>query len=309
MEVVERLRIVVEPMTQRSEVRDKEEDWTGKNSTALRRKLQNRLNKRASRRRKNEALAAAVRREEYEDPIQKPAEQEFQRVSCLPLPTTVHFDIARRPYGHLPTICLQTNLRKRLTAAPSFADFLRFPLPVDQKLLTLLHFNLVRALTQNVHMLGLDPDRMNDDIESPWVDEKSGLKSELLPETMRPTRLQREVSHHPECDMLPFREYRDNLVLGFARKEIDDVELCMDVLYGVDPSESERVNKCVSGVGEVTGRTGLIVWSDPWLQESWEVEEGFARKWRRLVENCLPLIESTNYWRRSRGERPLMLDG
>lgn len=156
-------------------------------------------------------------------------------------------------------------------------------------------------------MLGLDPDRMNDDIESPWVDEKSGLRSELLPETMRPTRLQRELSHHPECDILPFTEYRDNLIL--AGKEIDDLELCMDILYGVDPTESVGGNVCEAGLSAVSGRTGLIVWSDPWLQESWEVEEGFARKWRRLVGNCGALINSTNYWRRTRGERPLMLDG
>jgi len=43
-------KIELQYMTQRSEVKDQEEDWTGKNSTALRRKLQNRLNQRASRR-------------------------------------------------------------------------------------------------------------------------------------------------------------------------------------------------------------------------------------------------------------------
>ena len=42
-------KIEILPMPQRSEVRDIKEDWTGKSSTVLRRKLQNRLNKRASR--------------------------------------------------------------------------------------------------------------------------------------------------------------------------------------------------------------------------------------------------------------------
>ncbi|KUJ16704.1 uncharacterized protein LY89DRAFT_561096, partial [Mollisia scopiformis] len=167
---------------------------------------------------------------------------------------------------------------------------------VDQKLLTLLHFNLVRALTELVLILRLDPDKMNDDIESPWI-EGSDLAVENLPETMRPTRLQREIPHHPEADMFPFPEYRDNLIL--AGKEVDDVELCMDILYGVDPEEIR---------GSASGRTGLIVWDDPWLQTSWEVEEGFARKWKRLVGNCGSLINSTNYWRRSRGEKPLLLD-
>lgn len=41
-------RILVVPMAQRSEIRQANEDWTGKSSTVERRKLQNRLNKRAS---------------------------------------------------------------------------------------------------------------------------------------------------------------------------------------------------------------------------------------------------------------------
>jgi len=151
-------------------------------------------------------------------------------------------------------------------------------------------------------MLGLDPDRMNEDLESPWIVPDSGLKSENMPEPMRPTRIQSCTPHHPEADIFPFPEYRDNMIL--AGNEVDDMELCMDVLYGVDPGESERNH----GMASVYGRTGLIVWSDPWMPTSWEVEEGFARKWRRLVGNCAGLIESTNYWRKSRGERPLVLD-
>ena len=37
------------PMSHRLEIRDGNEDWTGKTSSALRRKLQNRLNQRAAR--------------------------------------------------------------------------------------------------------------------------------------------------------------------------------------------------------------------------------------------------------------------
>ncbi|KAE8445267.1 hypothetical protein EG329_013639 [Mollisiaceae sp. DMI_Dod_QoI] len=298
-------------MIQRTEVRDKEEDWTGKNSTALRRKLQNRLNKRASRnpppppssgqsrdtnhplpslgRRKNEALHAAALtaypEPEPEPNLDPPTSEQIQHLPCIRLPTTTHFEIAKRPYGHLPNICLHSSLRQRVTSASSFASFLSFPLPVDQKLLTLLHFNLVRALTKNILILGLDPERMNEDLDSPWtvVGEGEGLRSEEVPEGMRPTRLQRRVRHHPEADIFPFPEYRDNMIL--AGEEIDDMELCMDVLYGIDPREMEREHGMV---GE-SGRTGLIVWSDPWMPSSWEVEEGFARKWI------------------SRGERPLIL--
>lgn len=156
-------------------------------------------------------------------------------------------------------------------------------------------------MTVLVHILKQEPDRMNDDLESPFILQDPRVKVEELPPTMRPTKIQTEVPHHPEGDMFPFPEWRDNFIL--AGKEVDDVELCMDLLYGVDPVESQNDN-----VGSVAGRTGMIVWDEPWLQSSWELEEGFARKWRRLVGNCTALIESTNYWRASRGERPLLLD-
>lgn len=42
-------RIEILPMSQRSQVQNLGEDWTGTGSTALRRRLQNRLNQRASR--------------------------------------------------------------------------------------------------------------------------------------------------------------------------------------------------------------------------------------------------------------------
>ena len=41
--------IEILPMCQRLEIRDEEEDWTGKSSTSERRKLRNRLNQRAYR--------------------------------------------------------------------------------------------------------------------------------------------------------------------------------------------------------------------------------------------------------------------
>jgi hypothetical protein len=44
------------------------------------------------------------------------------------------------------------------------------------------------------------------------------------------------------------------------------------------------------------------------LQESWEVDEGFARKWRRLLRGCDALVRSSNHWRASRGEKRLVLD-
>lgn len=86
------------------------------------------------------------------------------------------------------------------------------------------------------------------------------------------------------------------------------MELCIDMLYSVeDEKDTVKERGCKKGHGTTGGRTGLIVWSDPWVQSNWEVNEGFARKYRKLFEGYDALIESTNHWRRLWGERPLFL--
>lgn len=208
---------------------------------------------------------------------------------------------------------MHPSQRQSVTNATNFVSYMQTALPADQKLLTLLHFNLVRALTQNVFLLGLDPDSMNDDIASPFMTSgTTKLELERLPSTLHPTYLQKVIPHHPEIDVFPFPMYRDNLIR--AGSTIDDTELCLDILYGVEldvnikPISREPVEDCKNiGLGD-GGRTGLIVWSDPWLQSSWEVEEGFARKYRGLLRGCDELVRSTNFWRRQRGERPLRLE-
>jgi hypothetical protein len=207
-------------------------------------------------------------------------------------------------------ICMHPSQRHSVTTAANFQSYLQTPLPADQKLLTLLHFNLVRALTRNVLLLGLDPDTMNDDIASPFT--TSTLELDNLPPTLHPTHLQKTIPHHPEADIFPFPRYRDNFIRAGAA--IDDTELCLDVLYGVDPDVDLNpisrlpVKDCKDiGLGS-GGRTGLIVWSDPWLQSSWEVEEGFARKYKSLLAGCGDLIRSTNFWRTDRGESPLVFE-
>jgi hypothetical protein len=189
--------------------------------------------------------------------------------------------------------------RRHVISALNFESFVQIPLPSDQKLLTLLHFNLVRALTQNVFILSLNPDEMNSDLESPFTSTESKLKIEALPEMLRPTELQKTVPHHPELDVFPFPRWRDNMLRrGWTHPRND---YCMDLLYGVESDET-------SSDGGLNARTGLIAWGEPWLQGSWEVEESFARKYRDFFDGCEELLENTNHWRASRGEGPLVLE-
>jgi len=54
--------------------------------------------------------------------------------------------------------------------------------------------------------------------------------------------------------------------------------------------------------------SGLIVWSNPWEPNGWELTEGFIRKWGFLIQGCTDLFESTNRWRDIRGEERLILE-
>ncbi|KAG0649462.1 hypothetical protein D0Z07_4458 [Hyphodiscus hymeniophilus] len=274
--------IEVVAMPQRSEIRSK-------SSTAMRRKLQNRLNQRAA-------------RELMRNPI---------GFSALLMQSRREAPTSDKLVSQ--GICIHPLQRHFLTQAPDFQSYMPTPLPADQKLLTLLHFNLVRALLRNVYLLGLNPDLMDDDILSPFLD-TSGTTPDLqkLPPTLQPTHLQKTVPHHPEIDCFPFPRYRDNFLR--AGTTIDETELCFDVLFGVEIDvhgnqvprpPSQNCNDMGVGCG---GRTGLIVWSDPWLQSSWEVEQDFASKYKGLLKGCDALIKSSNLWRQQRGEEPLVLD-
>ena len=53
----------------------------------------------------------------------------------------------------------------------------------------------------------------------------------------------------------------------------------------------------------------MIVWSEAWDPRSWEVTQGFVRKWGWLLGGCGDLIEASNWWRARRDEPPLVVGG
>jgi len=300
--------IEVRPMLERPELHTKEEDWTGKTSTALRRKLQNRLNQRASEPSPPAYLLPGL----TNDSPERRRAQELQHSSAAEA-QGAKYDVSvevlvLRP-SRISNICIEPSKRRWVLEAADFSSFLspETPLSADHKLLTLLHFNLIRALTRITLLLGVNPDDMYKDIESPFHDAASNLSLSVLPPTLRPTQMQLSVPHHPEVDVFPFPQFRDNMILGEGL--YDDVEFCQDLVYGVDDGKGgeRKVDQRNCAKMSTGGRTGLIVWSDPWLQSSWEVEPDFARKYRKLFEGCSELIDGTNRWRASRGEEPLDL--
>lgn len=176
--------------------------------------------------------------------------------------------------------------------AVAFAEYARgFPRP--EFLLGLTQLNFLRALFSNIDVLGLSASDMHDDTISPFCTANSwhAEHSEInLPESLKPTKIQRSVFHHPWIDLLPSSKMRDNLIL--AGDTFDDIDLCHDLCGYRASYKNEK-------------HSGVIVWKDPWDSTGWEVTETFLRKWSWVLKDCWDLFRSTNHWRAKRGERPL----
>lgn len=175
-----------------------------------------------------------------------------------------------------------------------------YPLPADH-LISLVYYNVYRAMMKNVELLGLDLNLMyTDDYPSPFTPLSITATSAIrrLPASLEPTELQKAMAHHPQWDIIPDPVVRDN-VLRYGEENIDDVELCLDMVGGA--GELEGI------VGDTQEKTGLIVWGEPWDVDSWEVTGAFARKWAFMLKNA-PMTVSTNRWRAARGEDPLDFD-
>ena len=169
--------------------------------------------------------------------------------------------------------------------------------PRTDELLTLIQFNVWRALVDNMATLEFGNEWFeSEDAISPFFststdshrcasDEKKDAK---IPKCLQPTQLQREREHHPWIDLLPSPRLRDNLLLAEGR--YDETDLCNDL---------------IDFEGITHENTGLIVWDRPWDQAGWEMSERFVSKWTWAVKGCDELIMSTNCWRARRGERPL----
>jgi Domain of unknown function (DUF3425) len=152
-------------------------------------------------------------------------------------------------------------------------------------LLGLTQLNIVRALYSNADVLKYKTADMQDDSVSAFCVHGAGLEYDLLPPTLQPTSTQCAITHHPWLDLIPIPKMRDNLIR--AGDSIDDLRLCHDMC------------------GYRVSATGFLIWNEPWDTSGWEVTESFLQVWGWAVRDCWDLFQSTNKWRRKRGERPL----
>ncbi|XEV07065.1 hypothetical protein FSHL1_012352 [Fusarium sambucinum] len=273
-------QIVVEPMAQQLLVQKAGDDWTGVTSTAERRKLQNRLNKRSQYLRKRQKLVKA-------------------RVDAkADSPTTLKQSEDTNPNAMMQAI-IETceifsspDISQRVFALASMA-YLDYVMnaPRISQLPILITLNVNIAIAKNATLMGFDRERMCiDEAISPFNQNGPWPSSYNPPKALEPTSVQKTVLHHPWLDIFPFPKFRDNAILATDAEILDDGELCEDV------AEVNLMN---------TERPSLIVWGDASLPHSWEVSPLFLRKWGWLLRGCPEMLEATNRWRQSRGEKIL----
>ena len=323
------------------------DDWSGTTDPILRRKLQNRCNQRAARRRK----LAAVTLQNGEAPPHNAPHRTYgasvnpqqdtiptelaillaQRASIvsqhwLPHPQALgdstpptllstdggdsdsssttdpaELQCSRSTFASIraaqkcsPRIAYAMTLR-RLQSRPNELN----PLPADH-LLSLIYYNVYRGLLQNIAILGLDLDLMTtDEYPSPFLPMSQSASSAIvtLPPSLMPTRLQKTMAHHPQWDIFPDPQLRDN-ALNYGEENIDDLELCLDIV-----GSQSRLQK------ESSDEAGVHIWGEPWDIDSWEVTERFLRKYHWLFKGSGRSAASTNRWRRKRGVAQLDFHG
>ncbi|KAJ9609171.1 hypothetical protein H2200_006943 [Cladophialophora chaetospira] len=314
------------------DVQTLDDEWSGITDPVVRRKLQNRLNQRAARRRKAEqkkagsstpSTTSSTRAAELKDvPLHEridlndlvalrskhlssgewhTAAQAFNRTDLSPFVSIRSKNACQRWYEVVLENRLVTikELAGRLVQDRDNANV--YKLPADH-LISLVYYNVYRALISNVHLLGLDLNLMyTDDYPSPFLPLSPSATSSIrhLPPTLEPTELQKTMAHHPMWDIFPDPEIRDN-ILRYGEENIDDLQLCLDMVgdgqyTGLETLETQQTN-------------GLIVWGEPWDPQGWEMTECFARKWPFLIRGAINVQKSTNRWRAQRGEEPLDFD-
>ncbi len=171
----------------------------------------------------------------------------------------------------------------------------RFPLSPDHQLITLIQFNVLRATLTNMAILSI-LHTIPPECQAALAIPASLLfdPPALLPPLLEATPLQRSTAHEAWIDTVPDPAMRDNLIRCGDTCDLDD--LCDDLMGGLYEGFNDA------------DRRGIMVWSDPWCVESWEISDGFAAKWGFLLRGCHALMDATNRWRELRGEERLLVE-
>lgn len=206
---------------------------------------------------------------------------------------------AQRPLDTMVEAILQTcevfenqstSQRVFALARMAYLDYtMHAPRPSQLPFLITLNINI--ALAKNASMMGFERGIICvDEAISPFNQEGPSQSHICIPPSLAPTQIHRNFTHHPWLDMFPFPSLRDNVIRAVAAGLMDEDELCADI------SEINYEN---------TEKPSLIVWGDSSVPDCWEASVLFFLKWGWLLKGCPEVLESTNRWRQSRGEKSL----
>ena len=193
----------------------------------------------------------------------------------------------------LPLLPMETDARAALSQVI-------FPLSSDH-LIPLLQYNVLRGCLAKRELVSRVLSSESQDYEPPPTDlhvfprlETSAVR--LLPSSLCPTRLQSSVAHEHWIDIIPHPVLRDNLIQASGRFDADELwsDTVGGLFEGFPDSEAQQ--------------RGVIMWDAPWHFSGWELSEGFVHRWTWSLKGCNDLLETTNWWRKKRGEEPIVLN-
>ncbi|KAJ6180604.1 hypothetical protein N7519_011065, partial [Penicillium mononematosum] len=126
-------------------------------------------------------------------------------------------------------------------------------------------YNIIRAILFNAELMGLTLDLLNEDLASQFNLIGPSTSATRLPASLCPSPKQKKIIHHPWIDLIPMLSLREALL---ARVDVlDEDEVCSD-LYG----------------GCASQEVGLCVWGEAWDPRAYEVSETLTRKWSWMVK-------------------------
>ncbi|CAH0021626.1 unnamed protein product [Clonostachys rhizophaga] len=278
------------------------DDWSGVKERAERRKIQNRLNVRAHRKRKAleggnllDNVLASRRRKPRTGARSTTGQTAIEGSVSNQVPTNAQHSRNTRQaiFAHLRSNRGLGELKSR------------FPISRDH-LIPLIQYNALRAILTNIHVLYICNLIIQPFPNSSCVPTEiqrvvlwdTSQPAQQPPDTLQLTPLQQQRPHGPWIDTLPLAKMRDNAIM--LEGSFDFEEFMTDCFGAMCNSGRDR---------DSSGDCGVIAWSDPWHPRGWEFTEGFIRKWKRsMLEGCEDTIETTNYWRSLRDEEPLVWD-
>ncbi|KAH7310776.1 hypothetical protein B0I35DRAFT_439669 [Stachybotrys elegans] len=299
--------VELQPMPHASYMRHSGEDWAGITNQRERKRLQNRINKRASRQRKRKIMTAAAASSVFspnsDSSCSNPSKPSHGFSPCASTTESPKEDANICPLASLRatfSVCTVQSIARERAVLQSFAEHAlqsyKLADPCADHKLKLIQLNVVNGLTRNATALGFSFDWLICEVVSPFGQDglsyppRALCTSPMIPETLKPTTLQLSARHHPWLDLFPLPKFRDNILAASM------------VMV---PEQEQELYDDILELGDRREWSGLLVWGDPWDPSTWEVSLPFLRKWGWLLRGCPEILVATNYWRSRRGEKPV----